>query len=99
MAARIGWPDPGMETGAQTMTRPLWPLALAFWLGATPAPAEAPPAERVDRMASPRPAGSDGDMTTAADRPAARQAAKRPALRAERRGAPADAREPGTPEA
>lgn len=39
------------------MTRPLWPLALAVWLGASPAMAQPLSPGCGERMAAPRPAG------------------------------------------
>ena len=41
------------------MTRPLWPLALALWLGANPAMAQPAPAGCGDRATAPRAAGQD----------------------------------------
>jgi acyl-CoA reductase-like NAD-dependent aldehyde dehydrogenase len=75
-----------METGTPGMTRPLWPLALAVWLGASPAMVQGLPPGCGERVATPRRAGSDAAARAAALR--ARLAGMSPedraALRAER---------------
>jgi hypothetical protein len=81
-----------MDTGAQPMTGPLWPLALAVWLGATPAMAQPQPAGCGERAGPERAAGLDaGKRALRAAALRARLAEMEPeeraALRAERRAA------------
>ena len=68
------------------MTRPLWPLALAVWLGASPAMAQSVPPGCGERAAAPRPAGPDAAARAAAlrARMAEMSPEERAALRAER---------------
>lgn len=74
------------------MTRPLWPLALAVWLGATPAMAQPLPAGCGERAGPQRAAGLDaGNRALRGAALRARLAemapAERAAFRAERRAA------------
>jgi hypothetical protein len=74
-----------MENGVANRTPPLWPLALAVWLGASPAMAQALPRGCGERMASPHPAGPEAAARAAALRARLAEMApeERTALRAE----------------
>jgi hypothetical protein len=77
-----------MDHGAQ-MTRPLWPLALALWLGANPAMTQPVAPGCGGRRVAPHRAGQDGAARAAraaAQRamPAGMSPGARAALRAER---------------
>jgi hypothetical protein len=75
-----------MENGAANRTPPLWPLALAVWLGASPAMVQALPRGCGERMASPHPAGPEAAARAAALRARLAEISpeQRAALRAER---------------
>lgn len=75
-----------MENGVPSMARPLWPLALAVWLGACPAMAQGLAPGCDERLATPRPLGPEGAARAAALRArlAEMSPEERAALRAER---------------